>query len=183
VKLLRFFDWRFLLCLTLVVFAFGLVFAFVAQAQDSRAKDVQADRRAAQIDRLIETGRTKDAEAARERATLLAGQHEVQTKLNSLIAYFSRNGTYIPPYLLDNDSNNDNGDSDNNDGSSSHQPSKGGSGKQLPPKSGSTSQSKSNSPSKSRGSSKAAKGHKQSSKGSHSKAHHKAKKHSKSKKH
>ncbi len=126
-RIISFFDWRFLVAFGFVALVLLVGMSWRTTTLDNQAKDHRIDRLIAQNDR-------EQHASSAERRQLLAGLNDVQAKLDTLVAYLNRTGTYIPPNLLDNDSSNDNDSDDGNDSDSSS-----GAGKQSPTKSGSPS--------------------------------------------
>lgn len=75
--MLRFFDWRFLLALTVLVLIGSVCWTTVAQARDNEAK-------AKQIDHLITAIADEQASSARQRERLLDGQRRLESKYDEL---------------------------------------------------------------------------------------------------
>jgi hypothetical protein len=75
--LMRFFDWRFLLALTVLVLIGSVCWTTVAQARDNEAK-------AKQIDHLISAIADEQASSARQRERLLDGQRRLESKYDEL---------------------------------------------------------------------------------------------------
>lgn len=138
-RMIRFIDWRLIVSITVLLIVVSAIHSSLATAQDR-------DRLAAEAVRKDRIAAAERRDASAERARILEGQRRLEEKYDALLAtqrrivgYVNARGIFIPESVFDGSSDSDD-DSDGNDGgSNSGSPSTGGSGKQLPPKSGPTS--------------------------------------------
>lgn len=74
---MRFFDWRFLIALTVLVLVGSVCWTTVVQARDNEAKT-------SQIDHLVTAIADEQRNSARQRQLLLEGQQDLQRKYDEL---------------------------------------------------------------------------------------------------
>jgi hypothetical protein len=127
-RLHRFFDWRFVASLAVLVL-------FVAVIRSGLAAGEERDRAFALYESEHRDAIADRAASAHERAALLKGQQDVQAKLDRLIAYMRSQGYSIPDYVLSSEDDDSSSSGGGNDNGSSSSPSQKGSGRQSLPKS------------------------------------------------
>ena len=95
-RVVRFFDWRFLLCFGLAALSLALLLAVVTVAQENAVNGARLDRALAQNDALIAQGKADDAVIRQWQAE----SRESQDQLRALLIYIRAHGYYIPASLI-----------------------------------------------------------------------------------
>ena len=129
-RVLGFFDWRFLVALTVLLSVVALVNGSLASAdqRDQALAQVAHERKLSAAER--ERAAEERAQASLERTRILQGQEDLEGKYDRLITWLNAQRIVVPEEVLTGKKSSNN-DGDGSDGN-------GGSGKQTSSKSGST---------------------------------------------